>query len=254
METCLESLRTASVGKIYVVDNSRSDDMRAFCETRGNVVYIPSDNVGFGAGHNKALGRILESGESEYHLVLNSDVRFSPEVIDRILEFMDSRPSVGLVQPEIVNPDGTPQYTARLLPTPLDVFGRRFLPSSWIRRRNDRYLMKGADRSEPFEAPYFQGSFLFMRVSALKKTGLFDERFFMYPEDIDISRRFNAISETFCLPGISIVHDHRRASYRSSKMLWIHITNMIRYFNKWGWWHDPYRRKINRRCLSERHV
>lgn len=248
MERCLRSLRSPLVSDIYVVDNSSSAIMRDFCSVRSNVTYMPGENVGFGAGHNRALRKVLDKGDTRYHLVVNSDVSFSPDVLDELSAFMDSHEDVGMVQPEIMYPDGTPQFTARLLPTPLDVFSRRFLPPSWFRKREDRYLMKGIDRSRPFETPYLQGSFLFIRVEVLRRVGLFDERFFMYPEDIDLTRRVNTDSLTLSLPGIRIVHDHRRASYKSFRMLMVHIVNMARYFNKWGWWRDSARREVNRRC------
>jgi hypothetical protein len=103
----------------------------------------------------------------------------------------------------------------------------------------------------PLNIPYHQGSFMFFRVSALKEIGLFDERFFMYPEDIDISRRMHEKYRTMYWPKVTVTHAHRASSYHSIKMLRIHVINMIRYFNKWGWFHDPIRAQVNHQILRE---
>lgn len=231
---CLDSLRSERVAEIFVVDNASDPAMKAFCAGRPEVTYIASANRGFGAGHNQAIRRILGRQDITAHLVLNSDVRFEPSVLDTLEDMMRKDSHLGLLQPEVVYPDGTLQYTARRLPTPLISFGRRFLPKRWMENANYRYLMKDADRSKPFEAPYFQGSFLFMRREALESVGLFDERFFMYPEDIDISRRIHERYRTLCIPSLRIIHDHRAASYHSLRMLRIHAVNMLKYYLKWG--------------------
>ena len=115
----------------------------------------------------------------------------------------------------------------------------------------DRYLLAAHDHDKELNCPYLLGSFLFFRNEALKDCGIFDERFFMYPEDIDITRRLHENWKTMYWPGVSIIHEHAAASRKSWKMLKIHFENMIRYFNKWGWIYDKKRRQFNRRLLSE---
>ena len=90
---------------------------------------------------------------------------------------------------------------------------------------------------------------MFFRVSSLCEVGLFDERFFMYPEDIDMTRRMHAKYKTIFYPFVSIIHAHAAASRVNKKMLRIHILNMIKYFNKWGWFFDKERRRVNKECL-----
>lgn len=244
LETCLASLTSRCISQIYIVDNGSEDKLRRWAGQHDRVVYIAADNPGFGAGHNLAIRRALDAG-ADYHLVLNSDVYFRPAVIDNIYSFMEANPGVGMLQPRITNPDGTMQYTCRRLPTPLDVFGRRFLPKFLNRRRDDRYLLKHLDFSVPHNIPYHQGSFMFIRTSALRQAGLFDERFFMYPEDIDLTRRIHRHYKTLYYPGVSIVHAHRAASYHNLRMTVIHAVNLARYFCKWGWFYDPERRRFN---------
>jgi GT2 family glycosyltransferase len=73
----------------------------------------------------------------------------------------------------------------------------------------------------------------------------------MYPEDIDLTRRINEKFKTIFYPEVFIIHDHARESYKTITMLFIHIINMIRYFNKWGWFFDKKRKKKNKITLEK---
>lgn len=249
LERCLRSLDSECVERIYIVDNASETAVRDFCRKFPKVEYIPSANGGYGAGHNQALERSLAAGV-DYHLVLNSDVEFNPAILGKAVTFMDANADVALVHPRLEYPDGRPQHTARLLPTPLDVFGRRFIPAWLDSRRDRRYTLAFADPARTLDVPYVQGSFMLMRCSALRQSGLFDTRFFMYPEDIDLTRRLHSRFRTLYWPEISAIHSHKAASRSSMRMLRVHIVNMIRYFNKWGWFVDRERSLMNRRLLA----
>lgn len=247
---CLSSLTSSLVSTIYIVDNSNQRYISEFCSKYDNVEYIGSANVGYGAGHNQALRRALNTN-AKYHLVLNSDVYFDPMVLNKLVEYMDAHTDVAQVQPNVVYPNGDMQYTCRLLPTPANLIFRRFLPKSMVEKMNERYMLKFNDHTKPMNIPYHQGSFMFFRLSCFEKVGLFDERFFMYPEDIDITRRMHKYYRTMFWPEVTIVHAHRAASYKSKKMLKIHMQNMIKYFNKWGWIFDKERKDWNKALLNE---
>lgn len=244
LKNCLSSLANKLVGRIVVVDNSSDASTRRLVEGYGGVEYLANPNVGYGRAHNIPMAESVERGY-DYHLVLNPDVSFDPEVISRLCEFLDANRSIAMAQPAMKRPDGSDVEGARMLPTPLDLIARRFLPRFMFRRRRERYLLRHLSKKEPFRVPYVQGSFMMIRCSALKETGLFDPRYFMYPEDIDLSRRLDERYGVACVPGIVITHDHAAGSYRSLSLLKVHIINMCRYFNKWGWWHDPIRRRLN---------
>lgn len=257
---CLESLVANEINDIWIIDNSPSSkdynkivaDSPSLKSLNLHYLHLPH-NPGYGAGHNCAIREILEAG-FDAHLVVNSDIFFSKGVIGLLIEVFAKDSRVGQISPRIVSPDGQPQYAQRLLPTPLDVFGRRFLPSFMMRGRNRRYLLVARSETEIANIPYHQGSFMLFRAEALKEIGGFDERFFMYPEDIDITRRVHRNWLTIYYPHANVTHAHRASSYKSLKMLWVHCRNMIKYFNKWGWWIDPERRKINRATLHAMHL
>lgn len=250
LQKCFNSLRSQIVRNIYVIDNSSQTYLEDFCKGQERVEYSPSENIGYGAAHNIAIRKAIKSG-AKYHLVLNSDVYFEPRVLERLAEYMDRYEDIAMVQPNIIYPDGKMQYTCRLLPTPANLIFRRFLPPKMVEQMNERYMLKFFDHKQEMNIPYHQGSFLFFRVKCFEKVGLFDERFFMYPEDIDITRRMHKYYRTMFWPGVTIVHAHRAASYKSKKMLKIHIWNMCKYFTKWGWFFDKERTEWNRRLLEE---
>lgn len=251
LRKCLDLLQRNGVERTYVVDNSPEDSLKTIVSDFINAEYIPRpDNPGYGVAHNEALRRST-AANSEYHLVINSDISFRPDVLPALLSFMDRHPDAGQIQPRIIYPDGKEQNSARLIPTPLDLLGRRFIPGWKNMARNRRYELADRPADRVLNIPYHQGCFMLFRMSALRHVGMFDERFFMYPEDIDMTRRVHELYPTIYYPHVTITHYHRASSYKSLRMLWIHLINMVRYFNKWGWFHDPLRRRFNRRALEE---
>ena len=131
---------------------------------------------------------------------------------------------------------------------------RRFLPKTLqglTEKRTERFELRFTGYNREMNVPYLSGCFMLFRNSALREVGLFDERFFMYPEDIDITRRVNTKFRTVFFPGALIVHDHARESYKSWRGMWIHVSNMARYFNKWGWIRDSERSRVNRETLRQ---
>ena len=238
----LECLKRSGVARIYVIDNSRSDSLRTVAECDPRIIYRHVENRGFGAGHNIALRETVS--RSRYHIVMNADVSWEGDVVNPMARYMDGHKDVGLMGPRVVYPDGMLQYTCRLLPSPTDVIFKRFLPKTLISNQMDRYLLATHDHTRPIESRYLMGCFMMFRTEALKDCGFFDERFFMYPEDIDISRRIAAKWKTLYWPRVEITHRHDASSRHNLRMLAIHIVNMIRYFNKWGW-RDKERKSLN---------
>ncbi|HLP48592.1 MAG TPA: glycosyltransferase, partial [Candidatus Kapabacteria bacterium] len=114
---------------VVVVDNSSTDKTAAIVSREfPKVTLIRAENMGFSAGHNKAIRYVLENTglEPEYHLIMNPDVFFDEDVLEKLVAFMDAEKDAGLVMPKILYPDHQVQYLCKLLPTPFDLFGRRF--------------------------------------------------------------------------------------------------------------------------------
>lgn len=242
-------LQSKRVNLVYWIDNSPTakEDLPIVLD---RVRYIFNNkNIGYGAAHNIAVRESIYE-DIPYHLVINPDIIVNVQALDALLTFINQNPDVGLVMPKVLYPNGDLQYLCKLLPTPLDVFGRRFLPKRWIKRRNDKYEMQSSGYDKMMNVPYLSGCFMLLRTQAIQKARLFDERFFMYPEDIDLTRRIHRDYLTVYFPHVTIIHNHEHASYKSLKMLWIHIVNMCRYFNKWGWLVDKERDAFNTTAIK----
>jgi GT2 family glycosyltransferase len=211
--------------------------------------YFANSNLGYGRAHNIALRASHQ--KARYNLVMNTDVTYTPEVVTRLVEFMNSKPKAGLAAPKVLYPDGSLQHVCRLLPTPTNLLLRRFLPSAaWTRRADALYELRWWDHQNVANIPYFQGSFLMLRTPLCQRLGGFDERFFLYGEDIDLTRRMHGLAETLYVPEVNIIHQYRRLSSRSLLGTWYGIQNNCRYFNKWGWFFDRERQKINARATA----
>lgn len=236
-----------SVGQISLIDNSPTRDER-FAALPVKYLFN-GKNISYGAAHNIAIRQTIAQG-TPYHLVVNPDIILTADALTTMVEFMAAHREVGQLMPHVVYPDGKTQYLCKLLPTPLDVFGRRFLPKRWTARRNARYELRASGYDKMMNVPYLSGCFMLLRTEAVLKAQLFDERFFMYPEDIDLTRRIHRDYLTVYFPYATIVHNHAQASYHSLKMLWIHMREMAKYFNKWGWFVDRERKMINQQVLN----
>ena len=241
-------LASGVISECFILDNSPtpSPEFKSLA-----VTYIfNNNNPGYGAAHNIAIRKTIEQG-IPYHLVINPDIEIRSSDLEIIESFMNLNTKTGHLMPKVLYPDGKIQYLCKLLPTPFDLIFRRFLPAKWTESRMEKFEMRKTGYNKLMQVPYLSGCFMFLRTEALKEIGLFDERFFMYPEDIDLTRRIHRKYQTVFYPDVSIVHHHAQSSYLNLKMLRIHITNMILYFNKWGWIFDKERRKINNEILKQ---
>lgn len=234
------------IHKIILVDNDNSDWASNFNHEK--VIYLKSEgNFGFGYGHNLAIQRY--AAESTLFLICNPDIRFEQSAFNQLAEFALQREE-GLFLPKIKFENGENQFGARLLPTPLNLFARRF--SKQLATKLDQsYLLKSFDLKQPIFAPYLSGCFMLFDSKKLLALKGFDERFFMYMEDIDLSRRCAEKFGNIYYPLVEITHIHEQASYKNSKLFKAHLRSAIQYFNKWGWIYDTKRILLNKKCLEE---
>ena len=249
VKALVSSLRgNPTVKRIFLIDNSeiRNDDYLGL-----DVTYVFNNiNLGYGRGHNIALRQTLYDKMSPIHIVMNADVHLEPEIIDNIVAYMCQHTDVAMLMPKVYYPNNKIQYLCRLLPTPIDLFGRRFLPKRFMRRRVERLEMRHTDYNKIIEVPHISGCFMTIRTEVLEKSGLFDERFFLYLEDVDLTRRISRWGKTIFYPKVHIVHKHNRGSYNSFKLLIRHITSAYKYFRKWGFFSDKEREVINRKIFD----
>ncbi len=210
---CLESLGSTLTRHSFetvVVDNESSDGtadlVRAVAPEA--LVIEAGGNLGFARANNLGLGR----ARGRHVLILNPDTVPERCSLDALVELLDSDPSVGIAAPRLLDPDGSDQGTARSFPTPAAaLLGRRspltrLWPSNpWSRR----YLIGLAHREEgAFQVDWVSGACLMIRRDLARRTGGFDESFFMYWEDADWCRRVKAEGHrVVCDPRSRVLHD-----------------------------------------------
>jgi len=247
---CLESvLKTRLKIKLIVVDNSSKKLSLDILKDKRIEYVFNGKNVGFGRAHNIALKKVF--GKSKYHLILNPDVYFEDDVLFELKNYMDKNNKAVAVSPKILYPDGRTQYLCKLLPTPADLIFRRFVPlKKYKEKRNFVYELRFTSYKKEMKVPVISGCFMFIRTDILEKIKGFDERFFLYLEDVDLCRRLLKFGDIIFYPNAKIIHKFERGSYKKMKLMAVHIISAIKYFNKWGWV-DKERDEINKNFLKE---
>ncbi len=244
-------LNTELEVKLYLIDNSETDKLKYLATLDDRIEYsFNGKNLGFGVAHNIALQKSIDNNVP-YHLVLNPDVYYGAGVIEELLEYMNKNPNVANVMPKVYYPNGNLQYLCKMLPTPLELIVRRFIPfANVIENINKKFELRSSGYDKEMNIPYLSGCFMLLRISHLKDVGLFDGDIFLHMEDLDLNRRLYMKYRTMYYPHTSITHVHAKESHKRKDQLILHIKSTFYYFNKWGWFFDNERRKINRELLK----
>ena len=172
---------------------------------------------GFGANHNAAF----VFRRCPYFCVLNPDIRVNSDPFEPLLSFL-ANPEVGVVAPLVRSIEGTVDDSARRMPTPLVIFGKVF-----NRKRGPDYRIG----REPISPDWVAGMFMLFRSDVYAQMGGFDERYFLYYEDVDLCARMALAGYKIVLdPGVSVIHDARRESHRNFSYFRRHIASITRFF------------------------
>lgn len=211
LEQCLYSVYKSLTGidaELIVVDNNSVDGSETMIRSRfpGIKLIVNQKNVGFAKGNNQAI----EIAKGEYILLLNPDTVLEESTIQQCVTFMDTHPQAGALGPKMI--DGKGRFlpeSKRGLPTPevafYKIFGlTKLFPRS---KRFSRYYLGYTNPDEVQEVEVLTGAFMFIRRSVLNRTGLLDESYFMYGEDIDLSYRIlKSGYKIYYYPKTSIIH------------------------------------------------
>jgi len=238
---------------LYLIDNSPQRINLEYLNNNKNIIYyFTGKNIGYGSAHNIAI-RMAIKDNTQYHIVMNSDIQFESEIIDTIIDFMDSDDSIAQLMPKVLNTKGDIQYLCKLLPVPFDLIFRRFFSDILLFKKiNEKYILKESGYNKIINPPCLSGCFMFLRMKIINDNNIyFDERYFLYCEDFDFTRRLHHIAKTIYYPNVSIIHKHAKESYKSNKMFIEHIRSAVKYFNKWGWFLDKERKEMNKKILKE---
>jgi len=223
--------------QLVLVDNASPDGSGPrLREALAGIRFVQSPrNGGYAYGIN--LG-FAHAGDCRYYLVLNPDTRFSVNNIALALAEFERDPRLGLLGLNLLNSDGTPQYSARRFYSVLTVLLRRSPMGRWrlFRRLHDEHLMLDAWNGGAFEADWVIGGGFIARREAIAQLGGFDEGYFLYVEDTDLCRRmWGAGWKVKAIPAVRLIHAHARASkgLRSPAAKY-HLHSLARYAGKFG--------------------
>ncbi len=211
LEQALGSVRRAMQGidgEVWVVDNHSADDSVRMVRERFPEVRLiaNTDNPGFAVANNQAI----RQSRSEYVLLLNPDTLVEEDTFRKCLAFMDAHPEAGALGCKLL--DGSGKFlpeSKRGFPSPWVAFCKTFGLSALFPRSEvfNRYHMGHLPENETAEVDVLAGCFMFMRQAALDKSGLLDEAFFMYGEDIDLSYRIQQAGyKNYYFPETQIIH------------------------------------------------
>lgn len=191
LEECLWSIfknPPAAGYEIIVVDNASDDGTSEFLKKNYPEItlILNSKNIGFAAANNKAI----KNSDSRYVILMNSDCEVYEKSLDNLIEFMDSNPDAGIAGPKIINSDGTIQLSCRKFPSIFNAAAHTMLGDIFPNNPfSKRYKLAGISRDNPSRVDWVSGSCMIIRRKALKDTGILDEKYFMYVEDVDICYR-----------------------------------------------------------------
>src|SRR3954447_5959705 len=268
---CLDSVfanRYPYPFRVILVDNQSTDGSAAFVREHYPQVelYQSGRNGGFGYANNIALralaarpipapgpqpsAEIPASGHAgfrfttDYILFLNPDTVLPPDALAVMVDFLEQTPQAGIVGPRMQKPDGSLDLACRRsFPTPANSLFKltglaRLFPDN---PRIARYNLTNLAEDRLAEVDSVMGAFMLVRGTALAQAGLFDERFFMYGEDLDLAYRIKARGwRVFYNPAVTVLHikgaSSRKRSTRSIREFYraMHIFYAKHYAARYG--------------------
>lgn len=216
--------------KLFLVDNSPNNTLVKYFKSSEIEYVFVGKNIGFGKAHNLVNNKIKDL--SEFHLILNPDVEFSENVISQLIYNLEDKVEVAMISPKVVCQNRDNQYTCRKYPTVFDLINRRIkLFPNQIFKNQYQYL----DLKKPFYPDFIHGCFMLFKTKDYIQLKGFDERFFLYMEDVDICKKIDKLGKKkLYYPKVEIMHQHQKGSSKSIKLFYYHLSSAIKYFLKWG--------------------
>ena len=285
---------------VFVADNSPELPMGKRIQARWpDVTVLPQKgNVGFAKANNAVLPLL----NSAYHLICNPDITFEPDLLLRMVRYMDEHKDIAILTPRVFNTDGSEQFLPKHRPTirflmggPLAIRGEKVLKEAgaaaeraaqldaeararwdsyhkrarkgfsglrelmicnrvewrqsfarWkaerLKRKGERlcrwrqaYTLQDDPPTQPMEVQFATGCFLLIRSQLFYRLRGFDERFFLYQEDSDLTMRATRMGKVVYHPDMCVTHAWKRDSSHSFRQTLLHVQSTVKFFMKWGW-------------------
>jgi GT2 family glycosyltransferase len=220
--------------QICVFDNSSSDDSAGFAHSMGATVLRSPQNRGFAYGCNRLLAH---ASRHRPLLLLNPDIVITRGSIARLLRTAEESPRAAIVAPRLLNRDGSLQYSARRFPTALSWL-LRFPPLRHRTLRSgavQRYLEGASPDGVAQEVDWVMGAAMLCQTELVLQAGGFDERFFLYVEDLELCLRLHRLGQSVVYePRAVMIHRHGQASGKSifRRAFWVHAQSIALFYRK----------------------
>ena len=236
LQACLDALGP-EVGYAVVVNDHQPGEPAEQLAAGADGSLFNRDNPGYGRAINRLVVRLGQL--PPFIGVLNTDLAWEPGTFEQLLRWLQQHPDVQLAVPRILDESGETSKLCKQNPTILGLLSRRFLPNwlkpSWLRRYDRWYTMADADYNQVIESSYLSGCCMVIRSEAFRRSGGFDERYFLYLEDADITRTLARVGRCVHLPVAHVVHGWGRGNYRNLDLMAVNLASAWHYFRKWGW-------------------
>lgn len=218
LKQCLHSVYKETKGlkiEVVVVDNASTDGTSEMVKEEFPQVRLitAEKNLGYTKANNLAIRTILNEGQSDFILILNSDTVFQNNAVDQMAFYLINNPDVGGVSPALILPDGKFQTgTAGFLPTAWTGFAYFFFLFKLFPKKIKSFFIEPSyfsKKGKIVSVDWMSGACLMLRKETLEKTGLMDEEYFIYADDIDLGKRMK--QEGFLLhylPWLHVLHYH----------------------------------------------
>jgi len=238
LEICLAQL-PLQIGYVVVVNDHTPGEPVERLQAGADLFLTTQKNPGYGSAVNWAAHQLLASGVAgPWIAAMNTDLTWDPGSFETLLAWLNQRPDVVLAVPQIVDPAGTVQQLCKTDPALLALLSRRFLPECCkpraLRTYDRRYVMADRNYEEPMDVAYLSGCCMLIRRSAFEAVGGFDERFFLYLEDADLTRSLRAMGRCMHVPLARVRHAWGRGNHRSLRLTLVNLMSAWLYFRKWG--------------------
>ena len=236
LRRCLNSIYSCPPRTSYeviVVDNASSDGSTHMVQREFPQVRLITNEINW--GYAKAANQAIVQNASDYVFVLNSDTEILSEALDALVGFAGEHQGAGAIGPKLLNPDGSVQLSCRRFPSLGTGIGHAFLGLFSSRNPYTRtYRLADWDHCSIREVDWISGAAMFLRRSALDDTGLFDESYFMYVEDVDLCfRLWQAGWKIYYEPSAQVIHHVAQSSKLSSPwMIMEHHKSLYRFIAK----------------------
>ncbi|MDO4630723.1 MAG: glycosyltransferase family 2 protein [Corynebacterium sp.] len=246
--------------RVYLADNGSTDGVpQQAAADYDNVEFLPTGgNVGYGAAINYAAKQAQQQAQTnaqdttpkqpinpEFFIIANPDVVFDPGSIDELIECARRWPKAASIGPYIRQSDGSAYPSARAIPTLRNGIGHALFSGVWTNNPWSRSYRDNQAMDQERVAGWLSGSCLLIRWDAFNRIGGFDERYFMYMEDVDLGDRFGRAGFVNVLcPTAQITHAvGHSAGKHPEKMLPAHHDSAYRFQadRHPHWWQAPIR-------------